>query len=177
MKKQAVCQYYGKVFEEVDENNITHEYLSECATHEVEHLNTKATFKNNLEETLKVLDNKYDSVSSYNKISVHTCYDEHYYGTDITYSFNLQSNKLDKNYNIEIVVQYEDKENIPATKDIIEKIEKYYICNIKKEYKGLITYEDWCGGDGADDFMIGDRYIRDVFQELRGKTIEIKILD
>jgi len=176
MKKQAVCEYCGQVFDSKD-YEYDNEHISECAKHEMSHLNLIDSFRINVKESLSILYSKYDSKSQFNKIETSVCYDD-YYGKDITYSFEFNSDKIKKSYKVSFKVDYDtNKEHIPTNEEIMNEIEKYYISNIKKEYKGKVSFEDFCGGHGEDDYILDNRYIRDIFKELTGKNIEIKILD
>lgn len=177
MKKQAVCEYCGKVFEErINEENY-YNYKQDCVEHEITHLPLAKDFEFNLSCALNELDEKYDSESNILKIDISACW-ESYYGRDITYDFKIENTKI-KNIMIEkIEVPYESKEKIPTKEEIMTLLEQhYFIPTIQKEYKGTVSFEDYCGGLGADDYMIGDLYVKDIFHELKGKNIKINIID
>ena len=174
MDKQVVCQYCGKVFYEKD-YEYGDEYLKECAIHEVSHLNLEEKFKDKLEDAINILDKKYKSDTKLIKLNINTIYDESYYGTYIEYKINIKINNINKQSIIE--VQFEDKENIPTIKDIVDNLEKHYKSEIDKEYIGNVLYEEYCGGEGADDYMIGNQYVRDIFKQLKGKKVILKVIE
>lgn len=177
MKKQAVCEYCGKVFEERINGENYYSYKQDCVEHEITHLPLAKDFEYNLSCSLNELDEKYGSESNIIKIDISACWDS-YYGKDITYEFKLENTKINKTISEKIEVPYENKESIPTKEEIMTRLEQhYFIPTLKKEYKGKVSFEDWCGGDGADDYMIGDLYVKNIFHELKGKNIEIKIVD
>lgn len=60
---------------------------------------------------------------------------------------------------------------------ILKELEKYYILESEKRITGVVEFEDWCGGHGADDYIINGMYIRDIMKRLEGKKISIQILE
>lgn len=173
MIKKVICQYCGKEFLENDYEYD--DYIPECEIHEMSHLNLKEKFEINLQQALNRLDQKYNCKSHYQNCSV-DLYRNYNYDDEITYDCDFSSDKFET-IHLQIKVDYEQLENVPTTETIISDIEKYYIAEIKKEYIGIVEYEDWCGGDGADDYVLDGQYMGDIFRELKGKKVLIKVLD
>lgn len=44
-------------------------------------------------------------------------------------------------------------------------------------YIGTVYYEDWCGGHGADDYMLNNIYMRDIMSRFVGKRVRISVID
>lgn len=176
MLKIVKCQYCGKEFVKKEEDYD--DYVRECALHEIEHLHIKEQFENNLQDAIKVLNHKYDSTSDYKNYNLDV--EQLGYEVDdinyIIYNFELT---IDKNIqkDIQIYGKYKDFKNCLATQEIIDEIEKYYKSNIKKMYEGKVTFEDWLGGNGANDYVLDGQYMRDIFAELLGKKIKITVVD
>lgn len=177
MKKQAVCEYCGMVFEEKPDNEYYYNYKLACVEHEITHLNLEGDFRNNLKESLDRIDKKYKSESKISKINVSACWDS-YYGKDITYDFEVKNTKIDINIIHKIEVQYNEKENVPTSDEIIKLLEHhFFIPTIDNKYEGLFRYEDFCGGDGADDFMIGESYMHTIYEAFKGKKVRIEVIE
>lgn len=177
MKNQAVCEYCGKIFEEKKDSEYYHNYEQECVEHEITHLNLEEDFRNNLTEVLNIIDKKYNSESKISYIKVSACWDS-YYGKDITYEFEIRNTKIAEKITQKIEVQYNNKENIPASEEIINLLEQnFFIPTIENKYEGLVKFEDWCGGDGADDYMVGDSYISTIFKAFKGKKVRIEVIE
>jgi len=177
MKKQAVCEYCGQIFEEHTDLNDYRDYKMECVEHEVTHLNLEEQFRNNLKNALNKLDEKYQGLSIISKIEVDACWDS-YYGRKVTYDFELYNTTLDKNIGSKIEVHYGNKEKIPTSGEIIDKLEQhFFIPVINQKYEGEFTFEDYCGGDGANDFRIGESYMRTIFGAFEGKKVRLEVIE
>jgi len=176
MKKQAVCEYCGQIFEEHTDPNDYRDYKKECIEHEITHLNLEEKFRNNLKNALNELDRKYHGLSTISKIDVSACWDS-YYGRDVTYDFELHNTTLNKTIDSKIEVHYSDKEKVPTSEEIINKLEQhFFIPVVNQKYEGKFTFEDYCGGDGANDFMIGESYMRTIFRAFEGKKVRIEVI-
>ena len=125
MKKQAVCEYCGMIFEESFKDGYASKYKQECVNHEITHLNLEEKFRNNLLEALKTLDEKYSSISTIKNIEVSVCWD-YYYGKDITYDFKINNDKLNKTIESSVEVVYGCKEDIPTVEEIINQLEQHF---------------------------------------------------
>ncbi len=177
MIKKVVCKYCNKEF--IKDNYEYYRYLSECAEHEMSHLNLKEEFKNNLISALNSMDKKYNCESNYWSCTVDLYYYSNYNNDDpsaVSYTSCFDSNKFEKK-KITINVDYDNLEHVPTENEIIQRIEKYYVSEIKKEYSGIVEFEDWCGGYGADDYVLNGQYIKNIFEQLKGKKIKITVLD
>lgn len=177
MKKQVVCEYCNKVFQESkDENSYGNDYKQECVNHEITHLNLEKKFRLNLQQALKQIDEKYASNSLIERIEISACWDS-YYGKDITYDFKVNNSKIIKVIESKIEVPYAQKEMIPTSLEIINQLEHhFFIPTINKKYEGIFNFEDYMGGNGADDFMIGDSYMRTIFEAFKGKKVRIEVI-
>ncbi|WP_039230611.1 hypothetical protein [Clostridium haemolyticum] len=176
MLKIVKCQYCGKEFIETEEDYG--EYIRECVLHEIEHVHIKKCFEENLKNALRILDRKYNTVSNnenYNIDAISTGYDNNDINY-IAYNFTLIINK-DIYKDIELWGGHREFKHCPTIQEIINEIEKYYKSNIKKTYEGVVTFEDWMGGNGANDYVLDGQYTRDIFKELLGKKIKITVVD
>ena len=177
MKKQAVCEYCDQIFEEHIDINDYRDYKKECVEHEVTHLNLEEKFTNNLKNALNELDRKYNSISTISKIDVSACWDT-YYGRDVIYDFELHNTTLDKIISSKIKVSYGDKEKIPTSEEIINKLEQhFFIPMVNQKYEGIFTFEGYCGGNGADDYMIGESYMRTIYKAFKDKKVRIEVME
>lgn len=169
MQIKTICEKCGKEFigdgTEVKRTCIEHEVL--------EHFNAKVVFKERLEEVLCILDKHYKTETSYlfKDLSIYMDYCGSF--DNISYYFNISNNNLSKDC---VIVVY-DYTKIPSITEIREHIEKYFKSNVKKYYEGIVQFEDFCGGDGADDYILDGQYMRDIFKELKGKKIKITIVE
>ena len=176
MKKQAVCEYCGKVFQERNDEDY-YDYKQDCVKHEITHLNLYEDFKINLTCALWELDQKYKSGSNILKIEVSACWGS-YYGKDVTYDFEVNSTAINERIVQKIEVPYDNKENIPTKEEIINLLEHhYFIPTIENKYEGIFKFEDWCGGDGANEHMIGDSYISTIYEAFKGKKVRIEVIE
>jgi hypothetical protein len=178
MKKQAVCEYCGQIFEEVLNNEgFASHYKTECVRHEITHLNLDEKFKDNLQKALDWLDNKYNSESTIVNFNISACWDS-YYGHDITYDFGISNTALNNTVGSKMVVQYCDKEKVPTSEELIEKLEHhFFIPTINKKYEGYFRYEGFDGGDGAEDYLIGEAYMDDIFKGFQGKKVRLEVIE
>jgi hypothetical protein len=173
MKKQAVCEYCNMIFEEAEHGD----YKQECVKHEITHLNLNEKFESELITALKMLDLKYGSISNIINTSVSTCWDS-YYGKDVTYEFEIHNDKMNKIIKSKIEVNYENKESVPTSDNIYEALElHYFIPTINHKYEGKFTFEDYMGGHGCDDYMVGDVYMNTIFNAFKNKKVRIEIID
>lgn len=46
-----------------------------------------------------------------------------------------------------------------------------------KNIEGTLRREGWCGGYGADDYIINGTYLKDFLKNKQGKYIKIEIFD
>ena len=178
MKKQSVCEYCGKIFEEkFDKEGYANNYKMECVKHEITHLDLEEKFRTNLIHALIQLDIKYNSSSIIEKIEVNACWDS-YYGKDITYTFRISNDKINNTIESEIEVYYENKEKVPTSNEIISQLEHhFFIPTINQKYEGIFRFEGFCGGDGADDFIIGESYMKTIYKAFEGKKVRIEVID
>ena len=166
---KTICEECGKEF--IGDGG---EIKKQCAEHELtEHYNADKIFKERLRYALSELDNCYQTATSYQfkKVSVY----EDYYGNieNVSYYFSISNSEFNKGCEIDVY----DYKNIPTVRDIKEEVEKYFKSNIKKHYEGVVRFEDWCGGHGADDYVIDGQYIREIFSELLDKKIKITVIE
>lgn len=179
MKKQAVCEYCGMIFEdrETNDNEDYYNYKQDCVAHEITHLDLNNKFKSNLIEALLNLDKKYNTGSVVLSIEVSACWDS-YYGKDITYDFQIKNTNITKTITHKIEVPYDKKEKIPTVTEIISSLEHhYFIPTINNKYEGIFKFEDWSGGDGADDYMIGESYMKTIFGAFKNKKVRIEVIE
>lgn len=181
MKKQAVCEYCGKTFDKKSDKEQSrkdyYNYKQDCVEHEITHLNLREKFVCNLSDALDFLDKKYGQTSNILKVEVSVCYDS-YYGKDITYEFKVENSAIKENIQFKITVSYDNKEEIPTSKEIIAQLEHhFFIPKIKNKYEGEFCFEDWCGGDGANDYMIGESYMRTIYEAFKGKKVRIEVIE
>lgn len=40
-----------------------------------------------------------------------------------------------------------------------------------------VTFEDWCGVHGTNDYVLDGQYMRDIFGDLERKKIKITVMD
>lgn len=173
MIKQCVCSLCGKKFNYKDYGD---DYERECFKHEViDHLNGDKKCKRIINDTINDLNQKYKLSFSMIDYKFNPYYDDYIYsGTDeIEISFKL---KTSSEIFITLIVKCTDN-TINLTKEmIISEIDMYYIKESKKKIIGVVKFEDWCGGHGADDYIINGMYLRDIMKELEGKKVSIQIL-
>lgn len=175
MKEQCICSFCDKVFVRTDDAD---EYKRECFEHEVnEHMNGKEYFKDLIEESIEELNSEYNVEARYKRFGFRPYYTDYGYGEDqIGMSFVLVLSE-DKQVAINYEFKYVEGEFSLDKKGIIEKLTPQYLASVKKEYKGVLGFEDWCGGHGEDDYTLNGMYLRDILRELKGKKIEIRVLD
>lgn len=166
---KTICEECGKEFigdgGEIKKNCVEHELM--------EHYNADKIFKERLSNVLYSLDNCYQTKTLYQFKGV-SVYEDYYGGIEnVSYYFNINNDKINKDLQIDVY----DYTKIPTINDIREIIEKYFKSNIKKYYEGVVKFEDFCGGYGADDYILDGQYIRQIFNELLDKKIKITIIE
>jgi len=173
MKKQAVCEYCGKIFEDNPDEEICSDYKQECVEHEITHLNLDELFKINLIKALEFIDEKYNSLSKIIKIDLSACWDS-YYGRDVTYNFEIENTKITKRIKSKIEVQYDYKEKIPTSEEIISLLNQhFFIPTIENKYEGVFRCED---EDGANDYVIGESSMNNIYEMFKGKKVKIEVV-
>lgn len=175
MIKQCICSLCNKKF---DYTEYGEDFDRECFKHEIlDHLKGDKVCENIIKEAIKDLNQKYNTKAVLMEYSFNPYYKD-YVGYDdkdnICISFKLS---ISSDIFLEMDIKYVD--NIfSLTKDmVLDEIEKYFIEDTYKKITGIVRFEDYCGGHGADDYRINDMYLRDIMKRLEGKKIEIRILD
>ena len=141
---KIICEKCNKEF-------VGSDNKKKCVEHElIEHYNANVVFKTNLAECLFQLDNIYNTNTTYSfkEISIN----EDYNGEieNISYCFEIINNQFKKDVQIYIY----EYQCIPSISDIRSEIEKYFKSFVKKHYEGIVSYEDFLGGYGADDYIL-----------------------
>lgn len=174
MIKQCVCSMCGKEF---NYDDYGYDFEAECFKHEIiEHLKGDIKCKEIIEDAINDLNQKYKTDYKISEYDFNPYYSDYGLGENqISMSFIL--NLKSKNKQIMIEKQFEN-ETINLTKeDVIKEVNPYYMEDIEEKYIGVVNFEDWCGGHGADDYVINGMYVRDIMSRLKGKKIEIRIID
>ena len=176
MIKKAVCDKCGREFIEVVEDGIVNNIAKECLEHElVEHFNVNKTFETELVKAISKLDSVYNTTTKYEFKDV-SVYENYYNGIEkIEYTFKIENEKI-KSKEVDIVI-YENYTIVPTSEKISKIIEKHFKSSVKKYYEGVVEFEEWCGGNGADDYVLDGDYMNSILRELLGKKIRILVLD
>lgn len=153
------CEYCGEIFENKDT----------CFKHEIEEHEGKEEYYNIIYETLDELNNKYDMSKNINNrnisININSCECDGFEYIEIHVSFLLDNDLI-------IVDGVENS----IIYDIKKQMEECFL-NSVKNIEGTLTHEGWCGGYGADDYIINGTYLKDFLKNKEGKYIKIEIFD
>lgn len=174
MIKECVCSFCGMKF---NYDSYGDDFERRCFKHEVlEHLNGDKKCESIIKDVVNELNEKYGvsfSVLDYNFNPYYDDYDG-LVKNEIEISFELRGTS---DIFIRLTVTCISN-TINLTRDmILKELEKYYILESEKRITGVVEFEDWCGGHGADDYIINGMYIRDIMKRLEGKKISIQILE
>lgn len=166
---KTICEECGKEF--IGDGG---EVKKKCVEHElIEHYSADKLFNERLNNVLLDLDTHYKTKTSFSFKGV-SVYEDYYGGIEnISYYFNISNDNLNKDLQIDVY----DYTQIPTIRDIKNAIEKHFKANIKKYYEGIVKFEDFSGGNGADDYVLDGQYMRSICQELVDKKIRITILE
>lgn len=176
MKEQCICDFCGKVF--VSNPDRTDEYKVKCFQHEVmEHMNGEEYFAELIQGCIDKLNKEYGVDFYYEDYDFNPYYENYGYDNDnINMSFILVVGQ--KRITVTFIdFKYKNRKFTLGEEEILKALNPYYIENVQKEYEGVLEFEDWCGGHGADDYVLNGMYMRDIMHRLKGKRISIKVLD
>lgn len=159
MRNVYECEYCGKIFYE----------KQECLNHEINEHSEMYKYKKIIYDTLNSLNKKYNMNKLIKENSLiidikqKECEGFSYANIDLSFYID----------------EYEIKETSSADL-IIDKIKKSmnecFLLDVNS-VEGTLDYEEFCGGDGADDYIINGIYLKDLLLNKEGKYIKIEITD
>jgi hypothetical protein len=173
MKKKFECAFCEEEFIED----------KQCIEHEISHGNFKDVFEKNLNQALTELDQKYLVNSVINNIDFR-CYDDWDFLPDMSYNieykFEISTTHDSRSMFMKkaITEHYSENYNVIDKNRLIKIIEQeFFMPELKGKYEGKFLYESYSGGDGADDFLVGEVYMKTIFQLFKDKNIRIEVID
>lgn len=175
MIKKCICSLCQKEF---DFEYYGNSYEKECFKHEViDHLRGDIVCEDIIKSVVNELNQEYKlnfTIKDYEFNPYYKVWDSSVCGNEIDLSFKLQTSS---DIFIRLTTTCIDGEISLTKEKITEMIKKYYIEESEKQITGVVEFEDWCGGNGADDYVINGMYLRDIMKRLKGKKILIQILE
>lgn len=159
MKNVYECDYCGKIFYD----------KQECLNHEENEHSEVYNYKKVIYDTLHSLNKKYNMNKQIkeNSLSIDMrqkeC--EGFYYTNIYLSFYIGDYYINENASEELIV---DK--------IKKDMDECFLRDVNS-IEGTLKYEGFCGGDGADDYIVNGIYLKDLLLNKEGKYIKIEITD
>lgn len=156
MKEMYKCEYCNETFE----------IKEECLKHEIDIHKGTEKYYSLIRNILNELNNKYNM----NK-EIKSC--------DIDINPKFSNGYEWMSFEVSIDLDYTYLINISSSEDfIVDKIkcemESCYLDEVNN-IEGTLMFEDWCGGDGADDYIINGVYLKDFLYGKQGKHINIQI--
>lgn len=159
MKEIYKCEYCDETFENKDD----------CFKHEIEKHEGTEEYYEAIYDTLDELNSKYDMNKKIDNRSIYIdadlCEVDGYEYIEVHISFCLDGYLISKNGSDNTIMD-----------DIIDIMEECFLNDVKN-IEGTLRYEGWCGGDGADDYIINGTYLNDFLKNKKGKHIKIEIFD
>lgn len=141
----------------------------ECFDHEVNEHDGLDKYKRVIYNTLSKLNQKYNMNKSIDEkeldLNIYNNECDGFYYKDIYVSFHIE------NHSIEAYVSDDTIESIMES-----EMNKAFLQDINC-IDGILQYEGWCGGHGADDYIINGIYLKDLLFNKDGKRIKIEITD
>lgn len=172
MKKICKCSLCGAEFSYAERGDC---YIEDCFKHEVlDHLKGDKVCKGIIKDTINDLNQKYKIEFTMIDYRFNPYYSD--YGMEensIEISFRLKG--ISTEY-VELYIKCVNNEFTLTKEMLIKELNKYYVEATSESYVGVVRFEDWCGGHGADDYIINGMYIRDIMKRLEGKKISIQVL-
>jgi len=153
------CEYCGEMFKNRDD----------CFKHEIEkHEGTERYYKA-IYNILNELNSKYDmskNIDGQNiSVDMNLCVCDGYEYIENYISFYLDDCLINVSGSEHIIIH-----------DLKNQMEQCFLDNLKN-IEGTLRHEGWCGGYGADDFIINGTYLKDFLKNKEGKHIKIEIFD
>lgn len=159
MKNIFECEHFGGKFYN----------KKECFDHEINEHGGLDKYKKIIYDILNKLNQKYNMNKSIDEkelnLNIYNSECDGFYYTEIYVSFDVD------NYLIAACVSDDTIENI-----IESEMDKAFLKDINS-IEGILQYEGWCGGHGADAYIINGIYLKDLLFNKSGKRIKIEIID
>lgn len=168
MKKIYECQITGKQFKDREE----------CLRNEVKELNIKGKYEDIFKDVIQKLNDEFSTKAELLSFDIR-CYHDYYECDNIEVNAKIVSNHVEDIINYSFTDYYDYKDYTMKTSDEIYKSirDLHFTPKIQSKYVGILSFEDYMGGHGADDYTIGEVHMRTIYNAFKGKKVELKIIE
>lgn len=168
MKHIYQCSVTGKQF--TDER--------ECLNHEIESRGIPEAYKGNFEKALKSVASKFEvevEIVDF-KVCAYVDFDDFY---EIVVDYTLSSPSFESLIRSTLKDHYDFHDfKVKSSEEFAQLLTSlHFTPKLQNKYVGVFFFEDYMGGHGADDYLIGHHTMRSIYNAFAGKTVELKVIE